>query len=129
MPLQRRTVIAGLGLLGSCGALAGWLWRRDAPNHAIVVASLHEASHEVTVQYELGADEQTFGPTELAEGESWQVAHIETRGDVTVRFWVDGELAWEDTHEIPALEAGRSSIVLFEIQPDGEFLHRVKVED
>lgn len=131
MEIIRRRIIAagGTGLVG-VGVLAyRWARRRSRPDHVVVVGSNRETTHEVTVETAFHGETQSFGPREVRPGDHWEVTRFTERGELTVRFDLDGERAWEDTHEIPTLSGDRSSIVVFELDPDDEIFARVKVEE
>lgn len=85
--------------------------------------------HEVSVETAFDGEVETHGPRSVGFQDHWEVAEFTEPGELSVTFSVDGEVAWKDTHELPRLSGDRQSITLFELQPDGEILTRVKVED
>ena len=123
--MERRRLLTGTGVLvtGILGALAvDRLWVlpwQERVNHEPMAYNSRESSHDVEIEVERDGETQTFGPRTLSPDEGWTAATLDDGGQLTVRYLVDGDLAWEDTHEPPELRRGRSSSVRLAIRSDG----------
>lgn len=54
---------------------------------------------------------------------------FDTKGELAVRFDVDGETVCEDVHEVPTVAHSRSSFAFLKLLPDDELRYRVLVEE
>ena len=108
--MNRRQLLAlagtgGVGLavgyaLGGSLDLRSILGNGERYQHEVRVSNARETTHEVRVESEFEGD-QVYGPRTLKPDENWEVTRYEDRGDVTIRFYVDDDLVWLTTHEIP----------------------------
>ena len=100
--------------------------RTDSP---VQVGNRRERTHDVRVDLEVDGESDEFGPRTLEAGENWEVKRIERQGSLTVWVDVDGELVWEDSHEVPTPGAGRKSFTQLELLPDEEVRTEVTEEN
>ena len=132
--MNRRRVLAATGAVtaGAVGVVAVDRWYvfpwQERVEHALTASNHRETSHAVEIEADIDDETRTFGPRTLNSGESWTATTLDDGTELSVRYVVDGELAWADTHDIPTLRRGRSSAVLFDIRPDG-YEGRILQED
>jgi len=129
--MNRRTFLTGTGT-GSIALVAGCtgiLSDSDTPDHLVQIANRRETDHEVFVEVEFQGDETEYGPQTIESGENWEVKRFDSEGELTVRFYVDDELVWDDTHEIPTPSGGRRSFAQVELLPDDEVRAQVIQEN
>lgn len=129
--MDRRTLLLGVGsgttaLVSSCSRLVD---RTATPDHLVQIANGRETAHDAFVELDFEGETDEYGPRTIEPGASWTVRRVESRGELTVRVFVDEKLVWSDTHEIPTPGRDRRSFAQVELLPDGDVLARVKRED
>ncbi|OVE82849.1 hypothetical protein B2G88_18875 [Natronolimnobius baerhuensis] len=77
---------------------------------------------------EFGGEETEYGPQTIGPSENWEVRRFDSEGELTIRVYVDEELIWDDTHEIPTPSGDRRSFAQVELLPDDEVRTLVKQE-
>ncbi len=126
--MNRRAVLAGTGVWAATLG-AGCSELMSSTNHHVRIWNDRETSHDVSVELEFDGEKSTYGPKTVESGSSWRVKRFETRGILTVRCYADGELVWDDMHDIPTPDGDRSSYALVFLRPDGEVEGRVEQDD
>ena len=116
-------------MFAGCSGFGGPFAESDEPTHLVQVGNGRERAHDVRVDVEFEGERDEYGPRTVEAGENWEVRRIERRGTLTVWVHVDGELVWEDTHEVPTPGAGRKSFTQLELLPDGETRTEVTEEN
>lgn len=130
MVARRELLIGGLGVAAATTAGAFWYMNEDGVDHVVTVYNGREDPHDVTVDLEFDGQSTTYGPETIpGNGSEWTTTRFDSRGELTVRFDVDGEVVREDVHEIPTVERSRSSFAMLELLPDDEIRYGVWVED
>jgi len=129
--MNRRIFLAGsgTGTIALVAGCTGLLSNSDTPDHLVQIANGRETDHEVLVEVEFEGEETEYGPQTIKPSENWEVSHLDSEGELTVRFYVDDKLIWDDTHEIPTLDGNRRSFAQVELLPDDEVRALVKQED
>lgn len=133
-PTSRRAFAAGAIGIGASTLLGGCFQRlseagRDSVDHLVEVNSVRRSEHAVSVRTEFDGETSSYGPRDVGYQAHWEVAQFTKPGELTVSFRVDGEVVWDDAHELPELSGSRKSFSLLELQPDGEILTRVNIEE
>lgn len=133
-PTTRRQLLGllGAGLSAGCvtgGSDDGANNSPDSPNHVVRIGNARETSHEAFVELEWNGESSEYGPETVEPDESWEVTRIETEGTLTVRFSVDDELVWTDTHEVPTPTEGDQSRVVVDLLPDGDVFTAVEWDE
>ena len=129
--MERRSLLAGLGT-GTITHVAGctdFLSSTASPNHLVSISNQRETSHDVFVEIQIDGEEDEYGPETVVSGSDWDVETIDSTGTLTVRVYVDEELVWDDTHEIPTPGENRNSYAIVRLETDGEVNAFVEVED
>lgn len=129
--MYRRKYLGGLGagttaLVAGC---SGVLSDSNTPDHLVTIANSRETPNDVFVEMDFDGEETEYGPRTIETGDIWDVRHIESTGELTVRFYVDDELIWDDTHEIPTPGGDRGSVTQVALLPNDEVRTEVTQED
>lgn len=135
--MKRRTLLAGTGtgastLVAGCSRFNGVSTLTDgsnSPNHLVQITNYRDTAQKAFVECGLENEISEYGPESVELDETWQVTRVENQGTFTVRFYVNDELVWEDTHEVPTPNERRSSSAHVELLPDDETRTQVMVED
>ncbi|WP_276256332.1 hypothetical protein [Halomontanus rarus] len=125
--MNRRAVLAGAGVWAA-GLVAGCSELISSSDHLIIILNERESNHEVSVELDLDGEESTYGPKTVESGDDWRVKRFETQGTLTVRCHVDGELVWDDMHDIPP-DGDRRSSALVVLEPGDEVQGWVEQDD
>ena len=129
--MERRLLLAGLGM-GTITLVAGCADSPSStasPNHLVSISNRRETSHDVFVELQIDGEEHEYGPEKVVSGSDWDVETIDSTGTLTVQVYVDEELVWDDTHDIPTPGENRNSYVIVWLESDGEVNAFVEVED
>jgi len=130
--MNRRSMLAAAGAVvttftaGCSGGVPGIV--SPTPSHYISVGNRRETSQEVFVELTLNEIEHEYGPRTVAPETTWDVTRIESRGRLTVRVSVNGELVWDESHEVPTSRDGVSVAELV-LEPDDDIYTAVWSED
>lgn len=129
--MNRRKCLAGLGAGASVLVVgcSGLLSDSDTPDHFVQIANGRETDQEVVVETEFEGEETEYGPQTIEPSDKWEVSRFRSHGELTVRVYVNAELVWDDTHEIPTPGGDRRSFAQVELLPDDKVRARVKQED
>lgn len=102
----------------------------DNANHLVQIKNYRERSYEITVFCKIKDNEgEEFGPRTVEPDENWEVTRFKQQGTLTIRFWVNNELVWENTHKIPNSSEELKSFAQVELLPNGEVRTEIMKEE
>ncbi|ELY89488.1 hypothetical protein C483_13208 [Natrialba hulunbeirensis JCM 10989] len=123
--MKRRSVLAAAGA-GTTALLAGCSSLRATPDHRIHISSQRPTPQVVRIETSFDGTEREYGPHRFdRESDEWVPTRFETEGTLTVRAYVDDELVWDDTHEIPVLRGDRESAAVITLMRNGDLFTAV----
>jgi hypothetical protein len=109
--MKRRNLLTLVGT-GIIGVVIGYIGsdaldiditsdKSDYYNHQIRVWNNRETVQEIKVEYELDGAENKYGPKQIKPDSKWNVDNINNGGELTINFYLEGNITWQNTHHIP----------------------------